>query len=97
MSRRAGGESPRYRAPRTCFLTLNGDSLAMHSLAMYQLVALSDEAAHQVPAIPFTADQAHTVMRYHVACRAKRCPRKAAALQALAAAGRLVPSTRHPR
>ncbi|MEU2035933.1 hypothetical protein [Nocardia amamiensis] len=67
------------------------------SLAMYQLVAMCDEAAHQVPSVPFTISQAHTVMRYHVACRAKRCPRKAAALQTLVEAGQVVPSTTKPR
>jgi hypothetical protein len=69
----------------------------MHSLAMYQLVAMCDERAHKAPDVPFTVAQAHTVIRYHVACRAKRCPRKAAALQMLADAGRVVPSTTHPR
>ncbi|MBF6259883.1 hypothetical protein IU468_26755 [Nocardia farcinica] len=69
----------------------------MHSLAMYHLVAMCDEAAHQAPVVPFTIEQAHTVMRYHVACRAKRCPRKAAVLQALVDAGRVKPSAIHPR
>lgn len=70
---------------------------ATHSVAMYQLIAMCDESAHQVPTVPFTVEQAHTVVQYHVACRAKRCPRKAAALQALVEAGRLVLSTTHPR
>ncbi|MGN2635061.1 hypothetical protein ACTD5D_02460 [Nocardia takedensis] len=69
----------------------------MHSLAMYQLIAMCDETAHQAPVLPFTVEQAHTVMRYHVACRAKRCPRKASALQTLVDAGAMVPSQRHPR
>ncbi len=55
-----------------------------------------DESAHRVPSVPFTVSQAHTVMRYHVACRAKRCPRKAAALQVLVDAGRVVPSATIP-
>ncbi|MGW4844889.1 hypothetical protein [Nocardia brasiliensis] len=70
---------------------------ATNSLAMYQLIAMCDESAHQAPSVPFTVVQAHTVMRYHVACRAKRCPRKGAALDALVAAGRVVPSTSKPR
>ncbi|MGV9751131.1 hypothetical protein [Nocardia farcinica] len=69
----------------------------MHSLAMYQLVAMCDESAHQAPPIPFTVKQAHTVMQFHVACRAKKCPRKAAALQALVDAGRVKPSAIHPQ
>ncbi|MFB8276949.1 hypothetical protein [Nocardia colli] len=64
---------------------------------MFQLVAMCDESAHQAPTVPFTIEQAHTVMRYHVACRAKRCPRKSAALDALVEAGRMVPSTTKPR
>ncbi|WP_280447102.1 hypothetical protein [Nocardia brasiliensis] len=64
---------------------------------MFQLVAMCDESAHQAPSVPFTVEQAHTVMQYHVACRAKRCPRKDAAQQALADAGRLVPSISKPR
>jgi hypothetical protein len=39
----------------------------MYSLAMYQLVAMCDEAAHQASTTPFTVDQAHTVLRHHVA------------------------------
>ncbi|WP_280500595.1 hypothetical protein [Nocardia farcinica] len=66
-------------------------------MTIYQLVAMYDEAAHQAPLAPFSIEQAHTVMRYHVACRAKRCPRKAAALQTLVEAGRVVPSQTKPR
>jgi hypothetical protein len=69
----------------------------MNTLAMYHAVALSEQETHQVPDEPFTVDQAHIVMRYHVACRAIRCPRKAAALAALVAAGHVVPSEQHPR
>ncbi len=69
----------------------------MHSLAIHQLAAMSDETSHKAPAVPFTVDQAQRVMQFHVACRAIRCPRKAAALQALVDAGRLVPSTTHAR
>lgn len=62
----------------------------MHSLAMSQLVAQVEQEAHQAPTVPFTIDQAHRVMQFHVACRAKRCPRKAAAQLALVDAGRMV-------
>lgn len=67
------------------------------SLAIYQLIAMTGQEAHQAPIVPFTIQQAHTVMRYHVACRAKRCPRKAAALDTLIEAGRVVPSQTKPR
>ncbi len=69
----------------------------MHSLAIHQLAAMSDETSHKAPDVPFTVGRAHGVMQFHVACRAKKCPRKAAALHALAEAGRLVPSTTHAR
>lgn len=52
---------------------------------------------HRPPTVRFTIDQAHRVMQFHVACRAVRCPRKAAAMEVLAGAGRLVPSTTKPR
>lgn len=61
-----------------------------NSLAMYQLIALCDAGAHQAPMLPFTVAQAHGIMQIHVACRAKQCPRKAAALQVLVEAGRMV-------
>ncbi|MGW4330539.1 hypothetical protein ACWEKR_32200 [Nocardia sp. NPDC004573] len=67
------------------------------SLAIYQLIAMTGQAAHQAPLVPFTISQAHAVMRYHIACRAKRCPRKAAALNTLVQAGRVVPSETKPR
>lgn len=67
------------------------------TLAIHQTVVLSGQETHRDPGQPFTVDQAHTVMRYHLACRARKCPRKAAALRALVTAGRLVVSTRHPR
>ncbi len=69
----------------------------MHSLAMSQLVAMFDETSHKAPEAPFTIEQARTVMQFHIAYRAIRCPRKAAAFQVLAEAGRLVPSTTHPQ
>ncbi|MEU4345166.1 hypothetical protein AB0H00_28580 [Nocardia sp. NPDC023852] len=69
----------------------------MNSLAVYQLIALCDAAAHQAPTLPFTVDQAHEVMRIHVACGAKHCPRKAAARQVLIDSGRMVPSTSKPQ
>ncbi|MFI9636657.1 hypothetical protein ACIHAX_28570 [Nocardia sp. NPDC051929] len=68
-----------------------------HSLAMYRLIAMTQEEAHQPPGVPFTIEQAHSVMQFHVACRANRCPRKAAALDALVKGGRMVLSTSKPR
>ncbi len=61
-----------------------------NSLAMYQLIALCDAGAHQAPMLPFTIAQAHEIMQIHIACRAKQCPRKAAAQQILIDAGRMV-------
>ncbi|WP_280329830.1 hypothetical protein [Nocardia wallacei] len=69
----------------------------MHTLAMHHTIALTEQESHAVPETPFSVDCAHAVMQFHVACRARKCPRKAAALQVLADAGRLVPSTTHPR
>jgi hypothetical protein len=71
--------------------------VATHSLAMYQLIALCDAGAHQAPMLPFTIAQAHEVMQIHVACRAKQCPRKAAAQDVLVEAGRMVLSTSKAR
>jgi len=68
-----------------------------NSLAMYQLIALCDAAAHAAPLVPFTTTQAHEVAQIHVACRARTCPRKAAALDSLVEAGRMVLSTSKPR
>jgi len=65
----------------------------MHSLAIHQF----QQEMHQAPLVPFTVAEAHSVMQFHVACRAKKCPRKAAALQALVEAGRVVPFTSKPR
>ncbi|WP_433598739.1 hypothetical protein ACQPXH_23970 [Nocardia sp. CA-135953] len=69
----------------------------MHSLAIHQLSVLIEQEDHQAPTEPFSIGQAHQIMRFHVACRAKRCPRKAAALQVLVDAGRVVASTTKPR
>ncbi len=69
----------------------------MYSLAMYQTVSMTEQETHQAPASPFTVDRAHRVMQFHVACRAKKCVRKAAALHALVEAGHVVPSTSKPR
>ncbi|MGV9676451.1 hypothetical protein ACWDSJ_14335 [Nocardia sp. NPDC003482] len=73
----------------------------MHTLAMHHTLALSltlsEQETHAAPETPFTVDRAHAVMQFHIACRATKCPRKAAALGALANSGRLVPSTTHPR
>ncbi|MGW6423029.1 hypothetical protein ACWF82_10170 [Nocardia sp. NPDC055053] len=68
-----------------------------NSLAIYQLAALYDAAAHAAPRLPFTIEQSHLVMQVHVACRATRCLRKAAELDALVEAGRVVPSASKPR
>ncbi|MEV6096223.1 hypothetical protein [Nocardia sp. NPDC051981] len=68
-----------------------------NSLAMYELIALCDPAAHAAPMVPFTPAQAHEVVQIHIACRAKICPRKSAALDTLAEAGRMVLSTSKPR
>jgi hypothetical protein len=69
----------------------------MHSLAIHQLDALNNRCAHQAPMTPFTIGQAHEVMRVHIACRAKKCPRKAVALHTLIDACRVVSSTSKPR
>ncbi|WP_280254903.1 hypothetical protein [Nocardia wallacei] len=69
----------------------------MYSLAADQPVAMVEQDGHQPPAVPFTATQAHRVMQFHIVCRAKRCPRKAAVLAALVAAGRLVLAENQPR
>ncbi|MFI9632574.1 hypothetical protein ACIHAX_07760 [Nocardia sp. NPDC051929] len=69
----------------------------MHTLAMYQLIAMCQDQAHQAPVVPFTVYQAHQVMQIHRACRAKHCRRKDAALQTLIEAGRVIASTTKPR
>ncbi|WP_280312412.1 hypothetical protein [Nocardia abscessus] len=71
--------------------------MSTNSLAIYQLIALCDAAAHQAPIQQFTVGQAHEVMQIHVACRAKHCARKAAARQVLIDAGRMVPDTGRPQ
>ncbi|MGW4370788.1 hypothetical protein ACWEKT_34630 [Nocardia takedensis] len=58
---------------------------------------MTNQEAHQPPTVPFTIDQAHSVMQFHVTCRASRCPRKAAALETLVEAGRVVLSTTKAR
>jgi len=68
----------------------------MHSLAMHQLVGMVRQEIHQAPTIPFSIEQAHLVMQSHVACRAKRCPRKAAAQLVLVDAGRMVLAENKP-
>ncbi|WP_280249393.1 hypothetical protein [Nocardia abscessus] len=67
------------------------------TLAVHQLATMTKPETHQAPERPFAIDQAHAVMQFHVAYRAEKCPRKAAALHALIAAGRIVPSTDNPR
>ncbi|MEV0710402.1 hypothetical protein [Nocardia aurea] len=68
----------------------------MHTLAMHQLVTTNQEA-HRAPVQPFTIEQAHMIMQFHVACRAARCPRKAAAVDVLVDGGRMVLSPIRPR
>ncbi len=68
-----------------------------NTLAIHQLATMTQPETHQAPEQPFNIEQAHSVMQFHVTCRAKKCPRKAAAIQALAEAGRVVPSTSQPR
>lgn len=67
------------------------------TVAICQLATITQAEPHQAPAQPFTINQAHAVMQLHVACRAKKCPRKAAALQTLISAGRLIPPASKPR
>lgn len=69
----------------------------MRSHGISQLVARSGDEAHQAPRVLFTIHEAHDVMQIHVACRAKACLRKAAALRALIEADRVAPSTSKPR
>lgn len=69
----------------------------MHTLAMHQTIAMSEQETHAAPQTPFSVERAHLVVQFHVACRAIRCPRKAAALQVLVEAGRVVLSTSKPR
>ncbi len=71
--------------------------MSPHSLAMYQLIALCDAAAHRAPMMPFSIAQAHDVMQIHVTCRAKHCARKAAARQVLIDSGRMVPDPSKPQ
>ncbi|WP_024799759.1 hypothetical protein [Nocardia sp. BMG51109] len=83
-------------APETLSALGFGD-FRMHTLAMHQTIALTGQETHYAPETPFSVERAHLIVQFHIACRAKRCPRKAAALQVLAGAGRLVPSTTRPR
>lgn len=96
---RVGGESPWYRVPSTICAASRKVLTPMpyRTLAIHQLAAMTPPETHYAPEQPFTVTQAHAVTQFHVACRATQCPRKAAALQALADAGRVIPSTTHPR
>jgi hypothetical protein len=67
------------------------------TLAVHQLATMTKPGVHRARERPFASEQAHAVMQFHAACGAEECPRKAAALQALIAAGRVVPSTDKPR
>jgi hypothetical protein len=64
---------------------------------MHQLVAMYAQDTHRAPMVPFTIQQAHHVMQRHATCRAKDCPRKAAAFQVLIDAGRMKPDASRPR
>ncbi|WP_280314738.1 hypothetical protein [Nocardia wallacei] len=68
-----------------------------NTLAIHQLAAMTEPETHLAPDIPFSIVQAHTIMQFHVACRARKCPRKAAALHVLIEVGRVVASPIHPR
>ncbi|KIA63856.1 hypothetical protein [Nocardia vulneris] len=52
---------------------------------------------HQAPDYIMGTPEAHVTMQRHRGCRAEECPRKAAAQQALIAAGRMVPDTSRQR
>ncbi|WUA11159.1 hypothetical protein OG225_16805 [Nocardia sp. NBC_01377] len=69
----------------------------MHSLTTRQLAAMTPQEAHQAPVVPFTIEQAHRIMQFHVACRVRRCPRKAAAQGVLVTAGKQVLAVNRPR
>ncbi|MFD3431252.1 hypothetical protein [Nocardia fluminea] len=71
--------------------------MTTNSIAMHHSIATTNQEGHQPPAVPFTIEQSHSVMQFHVACRATRCQRKAAALESLIEAGRVVPSASKPR
>ncbi|WP_280498176.1 hypothetical protein [Nocardia asiatica] len=71
--------------------------MRFNTLALSQLASTTNQKFHHAPSEPFTVSHAHQVMQFHVACRAKRCPRKCAALQALIDAGRVVSSMSQPR
>ncbi|MEU2177570.1 hypothetical protein ABZ552_25425 [Nocardia sp. NPDC019219] len=62
------------------------------TLAIHQLAAITQQETNLAPDAPFSIDQAHTIMQFHVACDAQYCPRKAAAVQARVEAGRVVPT-----
>ncbi|MGO4615293.1 hypothetical protein AB4305_12565 [Nocardia sp. 2YAB30] len=48
---------------------------------------------HEAPDQPLSVSEAHWTMQRHRGCRVQDCPRKAAARQALIAAGRMKPDT----
>ncbi|WP_157117387.1 hypothetical protein [Nocardia vaccinii] len=58
---------------------------------------MTEGESHLAPDTPFNVADAHLVMQVHASCRAAWCLRKAAALDVLVEAGRLVPSASHPR
>ncbi|MFD6352956.1 hypothetical protein [Nocardia tengchongensis] len=63
----------------------------------YSLLDLIGLAAHTAPVTPLSADSAHEVMRLHRECPARECPRKAAALRTLVAAGCITPDSSRRR
>lgn len=52
---------------------------------------------HEAPEQPLSVPEAHKAMQNHHECRADECPRKAAAREALIAAGRMRPDTSRER
>ncbi|BCK56879.1 hypothetical protein [Nocardia wallacei] len=67
------------------------------TLAIHQLAAITQQETHLTPDAPFTIDQAHSIVQFHMDCRAKCCPPKAATLHALTDGGKVVPSASKPR
>lgn len=55
----------------------------MYSLSLSQVLAMASGTPHAAPAFRLSVGAAHQVMRDHIECRARRCPRKAAAFDTL--------------
>jgi hypothetical protein len=54
-------------------------------------LSMADGTIHGSPVYELSVAEAHAEMRTHVACRAWRCPCKAAALAVLVESGRIRP------